>query len=72
MALGDKITATFDAGQRAPEEVVVKAGSPGGTVDYEVEDGFVKVRERTRNGTPVQTLVVRPERLVSLHVEPRR
>lgn len=72
MALGDKATVLIDAGQRQPEEVVITAGSVGGTVDYELEDGFVKVRERSRKGNAIQTLVVRPERLVSVHVKPRR
>lgn len=72
MALGDKATVLIDAGQRQPEEVVIKVGSPGGTVGYVIEDGFVKVRERTRRGTPVQSLLVRPERLVSIRLEPRR
>lgn len=72
MALGDAIKVAIDAGQRTPEEVTIKRSGPGGGVRFTTEDGLVKVIEFNKAGVMVQCLVVRPERLVSLHELPKR
>ena len=50
MALGDKVIVTYDAGGRDPKAETVRADSAGGSVEWEAEDGFVVVRERTKAG----------------------
>lgn len=71
MALGDKVIVTVDAGGRSADEHTVTAGSVGGTVTWEVVDGFVQVDERTKRGRGLARHAFAIGRVISVVEKPK-
>lgn len=72
MALGDVITVLVDEGGRGAVKHEIKAGSSGGNVSWKLEEGFVTVLEKSRNGSLVRGCAFAEGRVISVVEEPRR
>lgn len=72
MALGDRVVVTYDDGGRSTATKEVRAGSAGGSVEWDRQDGFVVVIERSKNKRELRSLAFREERVVSVEYEPAR
>ncbi len=65
MALGDKVIVLIDMGAGKVREEVVAAGSAGGKVETVLEHDLTSVREVTRSGRSIRSVVVPLGRLVA-------